>query len=122
MYQTIAMPPVTLRRLLNYQRVTENKAKAAYQQQWIDMAPANMLRCEVAKQQLESIGAIVAYAGFLFRVQNKMMSYTVLPNEYLLHNALVELMGELRISIKMVDLEISDSSSSRADFVEEDAV
>lgn len=120
MYQTIAITLVALRRLLNYQRVCQNRMKAANKRQWIDMTRGNMLQSEAEKQKSERTCAVAAYAGFLYRVQNQMMPYRALPNEYLLHNALVQLMEELKIPIHMVDVESSDRDASRADSIKEE--
>lgn len=105
MYQTVAITPVTMKRLMNYQRVIEREANAANERQWRKMSAENMRLFEVARQEAERLGAIVAYAGFLFRVQNNLIPYRVLPNEYRLHNALVELMNELSIHVVMVEVD-----------------
>ena len=100
MHQVIIITPTTMKRLLNYQRVVENEAKTADKTQWMKMTPENMRRSEAGRQKAERIDAIVAYAGMLFRIQNKMMPFRSLHGDDLLHNMLVELMHELRIPVE----------------------
>jgi hypothetical protein len=105
MNQTIEITMVTMKRLLNYQRVIDRQADTANRHRWQSMTTENMRRYECASQKARHLDAIVAYAGFLFRVQNNLISYTALHGEYLLHNGLVELMKELDIPIEIVAVE-----------------
>jgi hypothetical protein len=100
--EIIAISQITMKRLLNYQRVIENNAKAANKRQWMEMTLENMRKAEESRQAAELIGATVAYAGYLFRVQHKMMNYRASDNDGLLYNALIELMNRLNISVEMV--------------------
>lgn len=115
MYQTIAITTVTMKRLLNYQRVAEREANAAARLQWRQMTPENMQRFETARKRSERLSAIVVYAGFLFRVQNRLVAYTAFPDEYLLHNELVNLLNELRIPLKMIATEIAEDHTGCLD-------
>jgi hypothetical protein len=112
MYQTVAITPVTMKRLLNYQRVIEKEADAANIRQWRKMTTENMQMSTAARQAAERLGAVVAYAGFLFRVQNNLISYRVLPGEFHLHNELVELMNELSIPVAMVAVDVAENDEA----------
>ena len=111
MYQTVAITPVTMKRLMNYQCVVERKANAANERQWQKMTAENMRLFEVVRIETERLRAIVTYAGFLFRVQNCLVPYRVFPFEYRLHNALVELMNVLSIPVLMIAVNISENDS-----------
>ena len=111
MYQTIAITPMTMKRLMNYQRVVEREAEAANVRQWRSMTAENMRLSEAARKNAERMGAAVAYAGFLYRVQNNLASYRVLPSEHHLHNELVDLMNELGIRIAMVTVDVSENEA-----------
>jgi hypothetical protein len=102
LYQIIAISQITMKRLLNYQRVTENNANATNKRQWIETTLENMRKAEESRQTAAQIGATVAYAGYLFRVQNKMSNYRLPDCDGLLHNALVDLMNTLDIPVDMV--------------------
>jgi hypothetical protein len=106
MLQMKVISQITMRRLLNYQRVVENEARAAARLQWKKMTLDSMRRAEAASQKSVHIRAIVAYAASLFRIQNNMPSYRPFHEDYLLHNGLVELMNELRIPIKSISIDI----------------
>lgn len=102
MVQVISISQITMKRLLNYQRVTENQAKAASKRQWIDMTPQNMHAAEETRQTAARISAAVAYAGYLFRVQNQMTHYRASYCDGPLHNGLVELLTTLNIPIDLI--------------------
>lgn len=112
MYQTVAITPVTMKRLINYQRVVEREADAANARQWRKMTAENMRLCDAARKNAERMGAVVAYAGFLYRVQNNLASYRVLPSEHHLHNELVDLMNALGIPVAMVAVDISEDEEA----------
>lgn len=105
MLQIIAITQLTMKRLLNYQRVTEKDANAANKRQWMAMTLDNMRKADARRQAAAHIGAMVAYAGFLFRVQNKTAAYRTLYGEGLLHNGLVALMNTLNIPVNMVGID-----------------
>lgn len=100
--EIIAISQVTMKRLLNYQRVTQNNAKAANKRQWMKMTLENMQKAEKSRQAAAQIGAAVAYAGYLFRVQNKIINYRATECDGLLYNALIDLMNRMDISVEMV--------------------
>jgi hypothetical protein len=100
--QIIAISQITMKRLLNYQRVTENHAKAANRRQWIDMTLENMHKAEESGQAAAQIGAAVAYAGYLFRVQHNITNYRASECDGHLYNALIKLMNKLNITVEMV--------------------
>lgn len=102
MNQIIEITPLTMKRLLNYQRVTENNAHTANRHQWIDMTLGNMCHAEKTRQAASHIRATVAYAGYLFKVQNQLTGYRQTYCDGHLHNALLALMGELAIAVDMV--------------------
>lgn len=105
MNQIIAITQLSMRRLLNYQRVTENNANAANRRQWVDMTLETMQHAEKTGQTASHIRATVDYAGYLFRVQNNMTAYRPFYADGHLHNALVALMNELAIPVDMVAVE-----------------
>ena len=105
MFQIIAISRITMKRLLNYQRVSENNANAANTRQWTRMTLENMRKAEQTRQIAVRIGATVAYAGYLFRVQNKMSHSRGTDCDGHLHNALVELMNSLGIAVEMVTID-----------------
>lgn len=100
--QIIAISQITMKRLLNYQRVTEKKANMANKHQWIKMTLENMRKAEETRRTAMQINAAVSYAGYLFRVQNNMSHYHTNDCEGLLHNSLVTLMNRLDIAVEMV--------------------
>ncbi|NIQ96438.1 MAG: hypothetical protein GWO11_05195 [Desulfuromonadales bacterium] len=102
MPEIIEITPVTLKRLLNYQRVVDNSLKKAAKDQWIDMTLEKMETCHAARQKAGHVNTASAYADFLFRVQNGLMPYRTLSGEFLLRNALVELLGELDIPVTFI--------------------
>jgi hypothetical protein len=105
LYETIAISLITMKRLMNYQRVTENKARAANNRQWRKMTLETMHKAEETRQTAAHIGATVAYAGYLFRVQNKMSACLPSHCDGPLFNALVELMNTLDIPVEMIAVE-----------------
>jgi hypothetical protein len=94
-----------MRRLLNYQRVNENRANTASKRQWVDMTLETMRNAERTRQISSHIRATVDYAGYLFRVQNKMAAYQPFYADGYLHNALVELLNTLAITVDMVGVD-----------------
>lgn len=105
MNQIIAISQLSMRRLLNYQRVTENNANSANRRQWVDMTLETMQHAEKTGRKASHISATVDYAGYLFRVQNNMTAYRPFYADGHLHNALVALMNELAIPVGMVSVE-----------------
>ncbi len=103
MRKIIEISPIMLKRLQNYQQVVENERKAAHQSQWMEMTLDKMENYQVIHKKSDHINAVVGYASFLFRVQNGMSPPRTLYGELYLRNALVELMEELSIPIKMVN-------------------
>jgi hypothetical protein len=103
--EIIAISQITMKRLLNYQRVIENNATAANKRQWMEMTLENMRRAEKSRQRAALIGAAVAYAGYLFRVQNRITAFRASDGDGLLYNALIELMNRLDITIEMVPVD-----------------
>jgi hypothetical protein len=93
-----------MKRLLNYQRVTENNANAANRRQWVEMTLERMRDAEKTGQLASHIRATVDYAGYLFRVQNKMTVYRPFFADGYLHNALAKLMNTLAIPVDLVAL------------------
>ena len=96
----------TMKRLLNYQRVIEKKARDANRLQWTKMTLDNMRFAEAAIQKAGHIGAIVDYSGSLFRIQNRIPPFRLFHDDYHLHNGLVKLMNELGIPINLINVEI----------------
>jgi hypothetical protein len=58
---------LTMKRLLKYQRVTENNAYTANRHQWIDMTTENMHYSEKTRQAAGHIRTTVADAGIYSR-------------------------------------------------------
>ena len=106
MRQMIELSQLTMKRLINYQRVVENQARSADRRQWTKMKLDNMNRSEAARKRAARMGAIVAYSGCLFRIQNKMPPYRQFREDVQLHNGLVELMDELNIPTSFVNVDI----------------
>ena len=100
-----------MKRLINYQRVVDREADAANARQWRKMITENMRLYEAARKNAERLGAVVAYAGFLYRVQNNLASYRTLPSEHRLHNELLDLLNELRIPVAMAAVDISEDDA-----------
>ena len=120
MNQIIEITPLTMKRLLNYQRVTENNAHTANKHQWIDMTLENMRHAEKTRQAANHIRATVAYAGYLFKVQNQLTGYRQTYCDGHLHNALVALMDELAIAVDMVivdDIKEAEATESENQIV-----
>ena len=117
MQQMIEITRVTMKRLLNTQRVVENEAKAANRLQWMKMTLDTMRRAESARQKAAHISAIVAYSGCLFRLQNKIKPYRMIDDDYFLHNGLVDLMTALGIPINFinVDIPLDDHAACQAE-------
>ena len=103
MRKIIEISPIMLKRLQNYQQVVENERKTAHQNQWMEMTLDKMEKFQVIQKRSDHINAVVGYASFLFRVQNGMTPPRTLYGELFLRNALVEVMEELHIPIKMVN-------------------
>jgi hypothetical protein len=104
MGQLIEVTPLTLKRLQNYQRVVDNETQRAEKLQWIEMTLDRMRECQDARQKSDHIGAVAAYAGFLYRVETGATAYRPLYGEPFLMNALVEVLGELRVPVRLVDV------------------
>jgi hypothetical protein len=104
MRHIIEINPTTLKRLQNYQAVVENERKNAHKNQWMELTLERMQEYQVAHKKADHVNAVVGYASFLFRVQNGMSPPRALYGEQILRNALVELMAELHISIRMVEM------------------
>lgn len=102
MGQLIEITPLTLKRLLNYQRVAENETQRAEKFQWIEMTLDRMREYQTARQKSDHLGAVAAYAGFLFRVETGTMDYRTLYGEPFLANALVAVLGELNIPVRLI--------------------
>lgn len=103
MGQLIEITPLTLRRLLNYQRVVDTATQKAEQAQWIEMTLERMLEYQASREKSDHVGAVAAYAGFLFRVETGVMDYRALYGEPFLANALLEILGELHIPVNLVN-------------------
>jgi hypothetical protein len=110
MSQIVEITPLTLKRLLNYQRVVDNETQRAEKIQWIEMTLDRMQEYQAARHKSDHVGAVVAYAGFLFRVETGAMAYRALYGEPFLSNALVEVLGELNITVKLVGLPVGEPS------------
>jgi hypothetical protein len=104
MGQIIEITPLTLKRLLNYQRVVDNETQRAEKIQWIEMTLNKMQEYQVARQKSDHVGAVAAYAGFLFQVETGRLAYRTLYGEPFLTNALVEVLGELKIPVNLVSV------------------
>jgi hypothetical protein len=104
MGQIIEITPLTLKRLLNYLRVVDNETQKAEKIQWIEMTLDRMQEYQAARQKSDHVGAVTAYAGFLFQVETRAMAYRPLYGEPFLNNALVEVLGELKIPVRLVSL------------------
>ncbi|BBO76188.1 hypothetical protein DSCW_36050 [Desulfosarcina widdelii] len=101
----IKITQTTMKRLLNYKRVVDKEAKADSKLQWVNMTLENMRLSEASRRKAERIGAIVAYSGIIFKIQNKMIPYRSLDGDYLLYNMLIELMNELKIPIEVIEID-----------------
>jgi hypothetical protein len=112
MVQVVSISQITMKRLFNYQRVTENRASAAGKRQWIDMTPQNMRAAEDTRQTAARISAAVAYAGYLFRVQNQMTHYRASYCDGPLHNTLIELLNTLNIPIDLISVDEAMSGAT----------
>jgi len=118
MGQLIEITPLTLKRLLNYLRIVDNETRRAEKLQWIEMTLDRMQEYQAARQKSDHLGAVAAYAGFLFRVETGIMDYRTLYGEPFLSNALVKVLGELNIPVNLVsvpDVAISADSHCGAD-------
>ena len=102
MMRIIEITPLTLKRLLNYQRVVDNEARRAQKLQWIELTQDRMQEYQAARRKLDHVGAVAEYAGYLFRVQNGEMAHRTFYGEPFLVTALVEILDELRIPVKLV--------------------
>lgn len=102
MRKLIAITPLTLKRLLNYQRVVDNEAHRAEKAQWIEITLERMEEYQAARQRLDHVAAVAEYAGYLFRVESGEMAYRTFYGEPFLINALVEILDELRIPVKLI--------------------
>jgi hypothetical protein len=105
--EIIAISHITMKRLLNYHRVVEIKAKAANKRQWMEMTLENMRKAAKSRQRADLIGATVAYAGHLFRVQKKTVAYRASDCDGLLYNTLIELMNRLGITVETVAVDVA---------------
>jgi hypothetical protein len=104
MGQLIEITPLTLKRLLNYQRIVDNETQRAEKIQWIEMTLERMQAFQASRMKSDHVGAVVAYAGFLFQVETGAMAYRYIYGEPFLSNALVEVLGELRIPVRLVNV------------------
>jgi hypothetical protein len=104
MKKYIEINTTILKRLQNYQQVVENERKKAYKNQWMEMTLVRMEEYQDVQKKSDHANAVVGYASFLFRVQNGMTLPRSLYGEQILRNALVSLMKELHIPIRMVEV------------------
>lgn len=104
MGQLVEITPLTLKRMVNYQRVVDNAAQRAERVQWIEMTLERMQEFQAAHLKSDRIGAAVAYASFLFRVETGELDYRTLYGEPFLANLLLEVMGELNIPVNLVNV------------------
>ena len=114
MQEIIEITALTMKRLLNYQRVAENQARAANKRQWTAMTLETMRKAEAARQTAAHLGGVVAYAGYLFRVQNQAAAYRTLFADGLLHNGLVELLNTLNINVAMIPVEGGENAGEES--------
>ena len=108
MQEIVAITPVTMKRLLNYQRVVQNQANTANRRQWIEMTLETMRLAEETRQMVAHIDGAVAYAGDLFRLQNQMAPFNRLHGDYRLHNALVAVIKTLGIAVEWIVVDIPE--------------
>lgn len=103
MGRLVEITPLTLKRLLNYQRVVDNATQKAQQVQWIEMTLERMQEYQDARQRSDHLAAVTAYAGFLFQVETGVTDYRALYGEPFLANALLRVLGELNIPVNLVN-------------------
>jgi len=104
MGQLVEITPLTLKRLLNYQRVVDNATQKAQRIQWIEMTLERMQDYQNARQRSDHLAAVTAYAGFLFQVETGAINYRTLYGEPFLANALLGVLDELNIPVNLVNV------------------
>ncbi len=98
----IEITATTLKRLGNYESVVRKEHAEAQKLQWRVMTLEVMLAAENARSRASHVGAAVAYARYLHRIQNGQEHTRHLYGEPQLSQALVDLMKELSIERNLV--------------------
>lgn len=97
----IEISETTMKRLTNYADVMKRHYRDAEKRQWTTMTLEAMQRCERVKQRAQHISATVAYSQYLYLVQKGLTPTRSIYGEPLLSRALIELMNELDIPVRM---------------------
>ena len=92
----------TLKRLVNYESVVRQAHREAERLQWRVMTLEVMQAAEKAGARARHLGAIVAYADYLHRLQFGEGETRFIYGEPLLSQGLVGLLRELGIATRMV--------------------
>ncbi|MEZ4600083.1 MAG: hypothetical protein R2940_09900 [Syntrophotaleaceae bacterium] len=113
MKKYIEISTTTLKRLQNYQQVVENERRKAHKHQWMEMTLVRMEEYQQVQKKSDHANAVVGYASFIFRIQNGLTPPRTLYGEQILRNALVSLLEELEIPIKMIEVPETETVNSR---------
>jgi hypothetical protein len=105
----IEITATTLKRLENYAAVVQKECAEAELRQWRVMTLAVMQAAAKARIRSREVGAIAAYAAYLFRRQCGENQPGTVYAEPLLSQGLVSLLQELSITPKLVACDFSRS-------------
>lgn len=98
----VEITETTLKRLINYAAVVEQEHREAARHQWRVMTLEVLQAAERAAARARHIQAVVAYAGYLFRLQWGLEQPRSIYGEPLLSQGLRDLMQELDIESRLV--------------------
>jgi len=98
----VEITEATLKRLINYAAVVEQEHREAAKHQWRVMTLEVLQAAERTGARARHIQAVVAYAGYLFRLQWGREQPRSIYGEPLLSLGLCELMQELSIASRLV--------------------
>jgi len=98
----IEITKTTLKRLINYEVMTQKESDAAIKLQWRVMTLEIMQAAETAQIRARQVSSIVAYARYLHRVQRGQDNTRYIYGEPLLSKALAKVLDELLIETRLV--------------------
>lgn len=98
----IEITKTTLRRLINYETMTQKESDDAVKLQWRVMTLEVMQAAETAQVRARQVSSVVAYARYLHRIQCGQDNTRYIYGEPLLSKALAKVLDELLIEPKLV--------------------
>ena len=99
----IVITDTVLKRLVNFNNVVQQECRMAHKRQWLQMTLDNMQAYQQAQEKARALSAIAGYGLYLYKVQKGLRQKQPIYGEPLLHNALLEMMKELRVPVSLTE-------------------